>query len=97
MIVADGIPNDIVQRIPDIVRIKRTFDLRIPLDILLVSKDECQSNFRNHNPLYLDIAIDGKIIYDTGFLETLMRETRKYISSSGIRHSDGSWSFAMVV
>ena len=93
LVVADGIPNDVVQRVSDIVRIKRTLDLRIPLDVLLVSKDECQSNFRNHNPLYLDIAIDGKIVYDTGFLETLVRETREYISSSGIRHSDGSWSF----
>jgi HEPN domain-containing protein/predicted nucleotidyltransferase len=93
LVVAEGMSDNVIQRIPDIVMIKRTFNLSLPLDILLVSKDECQSNFRNHNPLYLDIAIDGKIIYDTGFLEALITETKEYISSNSIRHGDGAWSF----
>lgn len=93
LVVADGISDDIVQRIPDIVRIKKALNLGLPLDILLVSKDECISNFRNHNPLYLDIAIDGKIIYDDSFLEALIKETKEYISFNNIHHKDGTWSF----
>ncbi len=93
LVVADNISDDLIQRVPDVVRIKRTLNLGLPLDILLVSKEECQTNFRNHNPLYFDIAIDGKIIYDAGFLEALIREAKEYISSKGIRHGDGSWSF----
>lgn len=93
LIVADGISDNLIRRIPDIVRIKRTLNLSLPLDILLVSKEECLSNFRNHNPLYLDIAVDGKVIYDTGFLEALIRETKEYISSKNIHHENGLWSF----
>ena len=59
----------------------------------MVSENEFQSNFRNHNPLYLDIAVDAKIIYDNGFLDVLITETREYIKSKKIIHSDGSWSF----
>lgn len=92
--VADGISEKRIQRIPDIVRIKRQLDLESPLDVLLVSKDECRWNFRNHNPLYLDIAIDAEIIYDdTGFLKELMDETREYIDSNNIRRGVDSWSF----
>ena len=93
LIVAEGIPDDVINRIPDIVRIKRTLNLGLPLDILLVSKDECQSNFRNHNPLYLGITNDAEIIYDEGFLDHLISETKEYIKSNKIIHSDGSWSF----
>lgn len=92
--VAEGISEKRIQRIPDIVRIKRQLDLESPLDVLLVSKDECRWNFRNHNPLYLDIALDAEIIYDdTGFLKELMDETREYIDSNNIRRGVGSWSF----
>ena len=65
----------------------------MPLDILLVSKDECQLNFRNHNPLYLDIAFDAEIIYDTGFLENLIKEIREYVDSNHIRRGVDSWTF----
>ena len=94
LVVAEGIAKKRIERIPDMIRIKRELDLESPLDILLVSKDECQSNFRNHNPLYLDIAFDAEIVYDnTDFLENLMGETRKYVDSHGIRRGVSSWSF----
>lgn len=57
LMVAEGIPRKRIQRIPDMVKIERKLDLESPLDILPVSKDECRSNFRNHNPLYLDGTI----------------------------------------
>ena len=94
LVVAEGIPKKKIQRIPDMVRIKRKLNLEAPLDILLVSKNECQSNFRNHNPLYLDIAFDAEIVYDdTGFLGNLIEETREYVNSNNIRRGVSSWSF----
>ena len=94
LVVAESIAKKRIQRIPDMIRIKRELDLEFPLDILLVSKDECQSNFRNHNPLYLDIAFDAEIICDnTNFLKDLIEETRGYVNSNNIRRGVGSWSF----
>ena len=94
LVVVEGIAEKRIQRIPDIVRINRQLDLGIPLDILLVSKDECQSNFRNHNPLYLDITLDAEIIYDdNGFLKDSIKETREYIDENNIRRDGDSWSF----
>ena len=93
LVVAEGIAEKRIQRISDIIKIKRVLNLGFPLDILLVSKDECQLNFRNHNPLYLDIAFDAEIIYDTGFLENLIKEIREYIDSNYIRRGVDSWSF----
>lgn len=93
LVVAEDIPKDIRLMVQEIVKIKRALDLGVPLDILLVSKEECEYNFRSHNPLYLDIAIDGKIIYDTNFLEQLVEETREYLKINAIRRGEGSWSF----
>ncbi len=93
LVVAEGIAEKRIQRIPDVIKIKRELNIGFPLDILLVSKGECQVNFRNHNPLYLDIALDAEIIYDTGFLENLIEETREYIDSNNIRRGVDSWSF----
>ena len=94
LVVAEGIPKRRIDRIPDMVRIERELDLGHPIDVLLVSRDECRSNFRNHNPLYLDIAFDAEIICDdTNFLKDLMEETREYVKTHNIRRGDGSWSF----
>jgi len=96
LIVAENITKNRIQRILDIVKIQKELDLGLPLDILLVSKDECQLNFRNHNPLYLDIAVDAEIVYDDGFLENLIKETKEYIDSHHIRRGSGSWSFPVI-
>jgi predicted nucleotidyltransferase len=94
LVIAEGIPKRRINRIPDMVRIERELDLGHPVDVLLVSRDECRSNFRNHNPLYLDIAFDAEIIYDgTNFLRDLTEETREYVKTHNIRRGDGSWSF----
>jgi HEPN domain-containing protein/predicted nucleotidyltransferase len=94
LVVAEDIAKKRIHRIPDMVRIERELDLESPVDVLLVSKNECQSNFRNHNPLYLDIAFDAEIIYDdTGFLRGLIEETQEYVATHNIRRGVDSWSF----
>ena len=94
LVVAERIPRKRIDRTPDMIRIERELDLESPVDVLLVSKDECQSNFRNHNLLYLDIAFDAEIIYDdTDFLKNLMEETRKYVDLHNIQRGVSFWSF----
>lgn len=80
-----------IERIKDIASLKRMFDF--PLDINLVSKGECIDNFDSHNPLFMDIAVEGKILYDTGLMEELVRDTREYIRERKIKKSNSGWVF----
>ncbi len=71
IIIANNINPKRHRRGVEITQIKKLFT-GIPLDILLMTPEETISNFRNHNPLFLDIAIDGVIIIDNGkFLKFL--------------------------
>ncbi len=93
LIVADGINPKHHRRGDDIALIKKALPA-IPFDILLLTRNETLSNFRNHNPLFLDIAEEGKIVFDEDrFLENLMVETRKYIRERGIQKLDDGWVF----
>jgi HEPN domain-containing protein/predicted nucleotidyltransferase len=78
----------------DIAQIKECLSLGQPLDILLLTSKESISNFRNHNPLFLDIAWEGTILFDeNNFLETLLHETRVYISEKNIKKLSDGWLF----
>lgn len=78
----------------EIASIKECLALDFPLDILLLTTQECLSNFRNHNPLFLDIAWEGIILYDENdFLKSLIDETRIYISERKITKLDDGWIF----
>lgn len=78
----------------DIARIKECLSLGQSLDILLLTNKECISNFRNHNPLFLDIAWEGVILFDeNNFLKTLIDETRSYISEKNIKKLSDGWLF----
>jgi len=78
----------------DIARIKECLSSGHPIDILLLTGKECISNFRNHNPLFLDIAWEGMILFDeNNFLETLIDETRSYISEKNIKKLSDGWLF----
>lgn len=95
LIVADGINQKWHRRGEEIIRIKRYLK-GLPADILLFTKQEVKSNFRNHNPLFLDIALDGIIVFDKDkFLENLMKETIEYIKQKGIKKIKGGWVFAV--
>ena len=60
----------------EIANIKSCVALGFPLDIMLLTSYECTSNFRNHNPLFLDIALvmftDGKRDFAIG--ENIMQD-----------------------
>jgi len=95
------ISNDInpkrQRRGKEIASIKEYLFFGYPFDILLLTPEECISNFENHNPLFLDIASEGIILKDTeDFINNLMEETKRYIVQKGlIKHPDG-WSFPVL-
>jgi len=93
IVVANGINPKCHRRGFEISQIK-SFLPGIPLDILLLTPRETISNFRNHNPLFLDVAEEGIIIFDKGnFLRNLMREMRSYIIKGGIKKLRDGWEF----
>ena len=66
----------------------------VPLDMLLLMPQEVESNFRNHNPLFLDIAEEGIVLIDAHrWLENLLAETRDYVRRRGIKKTENGWIF----
>lgn len=93
LIVADGINPKRHRRGMEILCIKKAL-VALPLDILLLTPAEVDSNFRNHNPLFLDIAEDGILILDKdNFLGCLVEEIKGYIRSNKIRRYKDGWEF----
>jgi HEPN domain-containing protein/predicted nucleotidyltransferase len=94
LVVAEGIHPQLHRRASQIVLLKNMLSIGIPSDILLLTKDECISNFTNHNPLFLDIACDGIIIVDQdSFLSSLIDETNMYITNNKLQKLDDGWRF----
>ena len=94
LIVASNIHPKKHKRGKEIARIKEYLSLGIPLDILLLTAEECISNFKNHNPLFLDIAVEGVILIDENeFLKTLIEETKEYIKKKNIEKLIDGWRF----
>ncbi|MBA7525972.1 hypothetical protein ES705_18132 [subsurface metagenome] len=93
LIIADNINPKRQRRGSEIAQIKSLF-AGTPLDILLMTPEETISNFRNHNPLFLDIAEEGVIIIDEeNFLYNLIKETKEYIEERGIKRLKEGWEF----
>lgn len=93
LVVASGLPLKRHRRGEEIVRLKKLLPL-MPLDILLLTKEETISNFKNHNPLFLDIATEGIVLMDTDdFLVNIIEETKNYIRNSKIKKIKDGWIF----
>ncbi|MDI6785513.1 MAG: HEPN domain-containing protein [bacterium] len=98
LIVANKIHPRKNRRGSEIATIKRIFSLGLPSDILLLTPMECISNFKNHNPLFLDICEEGFIIFDKeNFIKSLIKETKNYISTKGIERLDNGWKFPVAM
>jgi len=94
LIVVEDIKKSRIDRVDDIVGFTGTLD--IPLDVLLYSRKECADNFRNHNPLFLDITLDGKVVYDKGdFTRKLIDETARYLKERRIVRKGTAWFFPL--
>lgn len=98
LIVANGIHPRKNRRSKEIAAIKRGFSLGLPLDILLLTPDECFSNFKNHNLLFLDICEGGIILFDKeNVIKPLIEETRNYLPMRGIEKLDDGWKFPVSI
>ncbi|HBI23680.1 MAG TPA: hypothetical protein DDX84_05670 [Nitrospiraceae bacterium] len=96
LLISDDINPKRHRRGAHIAMIKERVLSGIPLDIMLLTTSECISNFRNHNPLFLDIATEGVTLFDEdGLLRRLITETKAYISDKDIRKSGDGWTFHM--
>lgn len=81
------------RRIEEIILIRRLLPVSAA-DILLLTAEEVRSNFENHNPLFLDMAEEGILLFDkTGLIQSLMDETKNYIRVRGIRRYGEGWMF----
>ena len=68
--------------------------LGVDVDLVLYSKSDCLGGFRNHNPFFLEIAVDGQVLFDREFIAPLIKETRTYIQSRPIQRTPtGGWQF----
>lgn len=93
LIVGEGIEPKRQRRGREIALIKRCLP-GLPFDVLLLTRAEVVSNFKNHNPLFLDIAEDGIIIVDeNSFLQDLIVETKDYLREKGIKRFGEGWVF----
>lgn len=94
LIISDEVSPRKQKRGREIATIKEQLSVYVPLDILLLTTKECLSNFRNHNPLFLDIACEGIVLLDEDdFLKSLIEETRAYISERKLRKLEDGWEF----
>lgn len=85
------------RRTSEIADLKRCLFVGFPLDILLLTPDEAISNFQNHNPLFLDIAVEGIVLIDSNdFVRKLMEETREYIRQRKIEKLSDGWRFPIL-
>ena len=97
LIVSDRINPRRHKRSKEIAVLKRALFIGFPMDILLLTREECEENFRSHNPLFLDIACEGIILIDDhDFLKSLIQETKEYISTRGIEKLDDGWRFPVL-
>lgn len=97
LLISDGLNPKRHRRGKEIGLIKEYLFFGYPLDILLLTPEECISNFRNHNPLFLDIAAEGIVLKDTNdFIKDLIDETKAYITQRGLKKLPDGWSFPVL-
>ncbi len=84
-----------LERGPAMIALSRALDdLPAPAEIVLYSRSECQGNAKAHTPFFLDIACDGLVLYDTGFITPLLADLRRHIADRGIQRTPtGGWRF----
>ncbi len=94
LLISDNVDPRRHKRGKEIAAIKEWLALDIPMDIVLLTTKECISNFRNHNPLFLDIAWEGIILLDeVDFLKSLVEETKAHILEKKIVKLEDGWIF----
>ncbi len=94
LIVVKDAPKSFLERRRNIYNIAKELNLPIRVEILLYTMEECKTNFFDHTPIFLEIACDGKVIYDSNFVIPIMAKVQEEIKNIGIqRVGIGGWQF----
>lgn len=94
LVVLEDIKKGELERIPEIIKIRKAVKVDLPLETLLLSKEECIANIKAHNPLFLDIAFDGLIVFDKDhWLTPLLTDLKNYVRNQGIKRRADVWYF----
>lgn len=70
--------------------------INIPfLDLQLIGFEQFRDNLRNHTPFYLDIAADGKVVFDRANISEELKKTRSFIRQKSIKRDERNlgWDF----
>jgi len=81
------------QRTSDMLVLSRQMEVRPHVDWVLLTPEECRSNFESRHPFYLDIAFDGVVLFDREFVTQIMEEIRAYVARRGIIRKPTGWKF----
>lgn len=94
LVVVDKLDKSLLERSEDMLALSDALDLPLPAEILIYSREECKQGFEAHLPLFLNIATDGKVLFDTGFITPLVATIRDDLRRRGIkRTTTGGWRF----
>lgn len=94
LVVVPRLTQPPLARTPTIQAIRKSVEIHCPLDVILVSAQECHDGFQSHLPLFLDIAFDGRVLYGDGFIRQWIARARRYVRSKGVRRTaTGGWRF----
>lgn len=94
LIIKNKIPNNSLEWAKKIVDLKKKIGIK-KLDLQLIEKKRFLANLESHNPFYLDLAFDSKILYGEKFLKPKFREICKYVYEKGIKRDEKKrgWDF----
>ncbi len=94
LVVVEDMDASMLERTDDMIALSDALDLPVPAEVLIYSRKECEQGFQAHLPLYLNIATEGQVLFDTGFITPLMAITREDLRRKNIeRTSTGGWRF----
>jgi len=94
LVVVDKLDKGMLERSQDMLALGNALALPVPSEVLIYSREECEQGFKSHLPLFLNIAADGRVLYDTGFITPLIKAVRDELRRRGVERTvTGGWRF----
>lgn len=81
-IIAENLPEDYLERLGFLRKPLFDYNIEERVAIIAKTKKEIENSFP---PLFLDLAVDGKIFYDRGFFKKKQAKIRQIIKEAGLK------------